>query len=455
MNDSTAESAQYEVICVCCGHGFPLIGASARVVTIGRTLQAGGIGFRVLHFGPSPVPLTTPNPERTGVYRGIPFEYVLATRPANVLLRYLTCALGLARLTARLIQLRSLRPRAAVYLYVMDGWLCLHVGLLCRLIGFPVVQEMCEWFPAQTDPPALTRWLYRKPIFALATGFLVISKLIESRVREKSAAVNPRLLIHRLPSIVDSQRFIAASGLNGAPTADPYFLWCGVGYTQDVLFSVRVLALVHRAGYKCKLRIITPNYLLWGPEDILTYAGGQGLPQGAIILMGRVDDRTLEACYKSAAGLLLPLWDDDKSRTRMPNKLSEYLAAGRPVVTSKVGDLCDFLTDRVNAYVAEPGSESDFADRMIAVLRDSEKANQVGAAGQQTCLLQLEYRTHADSLAKFFIDCIEYRLRSVNEGLVKYPNSEPQCLFSMERKLPTLQQAEHRQKQKHLRRRKT
>jgi hypothetical protein len=117
--------------------------------------------------------------------------------------------------------------------------------------------------------------------------------------------------------------------------------------------------------------------------------------------------------------------------------------------------LCDFLTDRVNAYVAEPGSESDFADRMIAVLRDSEKANQVGAAGQQTCLLQLEYRTHADSLAKFFIDCIEYRLRSVNEGLVKYPNSEPQCLFSVERKLPTLQPAEHLQQQKHLRRRKT
>jgi hypothetical protein len=69
--------------------------------------------------------------------------------------------------------------------------------------------------------------------------------------------------------------------------------------------------------------------------------------------------------------------------------------------------------------------------------------------------LQLEYRTHSDSLAQFFIDCIECRPRSVNEGLVKYPNSEPQYLFPLEQKLPTLQVAEHLKQQKLLRRRKT
>ena len=123
--------------------------------------------------------------------------------------------------------------------------------------------------------------------------------------------------------------------------------------------------------------------------------------------MGRVDDRTLEACYKSATALLIPLWNDDQSRTRMPNKLAEYLASGRPVVTSKVGDILDFLVDGVNAHLAQPGSELDFADRMIAVLRDPERANQIGAAGQRTCLAQLDYRVYADRLAGFFADCIE------------------------------------------------
>src|SRR5206468_2939448 len=173
-----------------------------------------------------------------------------------------------------------------------------------------------------------------------------------------------------LISIVDSRRFIEAAPL---PSRDgdtmPHFVWCGVGYVRDVRFIVRLLALINREGHPCKLRIVSANYLLWVPEDIRQYAREQGLAEDAIEFMGRVDDRTLEGCYKSATALLLPLWDDDKSRTRIPNKLAEYLAAGRPVVTCKVGDLCDFLVDGVNAYVAEPGVEREFADRMIAVLR--------------------------------------------------------------------------------------
>ncbi|HYM08904.1 MAG TPA: glycosyltransferase family 4 protein [Terriglobales bacterium] len=208
---------------------------------------------------------------------------------------------------------------------------------------------------------------------------------------------------------MDSQRFAAASPEpDDSAEPAPHFLWCGVGYPQDVLFLVRVLALVNRDGHRCRLRIVSANYLTWGPEQIRSYAADQGLPPDAIVFMGRVDDHTLEVCYKSATALLLPLWDDDQSRTRMPNKLAEYLASGRPVVTCKVGDLLDFLVDGVNAHLAEPGAERDFADRMIAVLQDPVRADQIGAAGQQTCLAQLDYRAHAGKLAKFFVNCIEH-----------------------------------------------
>src|SRR5262249_55893384 len=144
-----------------------------------------------------------------------------------------------------------------------------------------------------------------------------------------------------------------------------------------------LLAQINREGYRSKLRIVSANYLLWVPDDIRQYAREQGLPEDHIEFMGRVDDRTLEGCYKSATALLLPMWDDDKSRTRIPNKMAEYLASGRPVVTCKVGDLSDFLVDGVNAYVAEPGAEREFADRMIAILRDPDRADEIGAAGQQ------------------------------------------------------------------------
>ena len=79
LNDSMSD---YQVICVCGGIGFP-IGANGapRIINVGRALQATGIGFRVLHCGPSPAAINT---QTSGVYRGVPFEYTTwLTRPGN------------------------------------------------------------------------------------------------------------------------------------------------------------------------------------------------------------------------------------------------------------------------------------------------------------------------------------------------------------------------------------
>jgi len=377
------------------------------MINVGKALQAAGIVFRLLHCGPSPIPLNT---RRSGVYQGISFQYTTAVRrPGSFVARLFVYLWGITELTLRLVRLRLLCNRAAIYLYIMDGPLYLYVACVCRLLGFPIVQEMCEWFPSFRRS-AFSDWLYRKPIFAMATGILVISRLIDRRVRERSALANPDLQIYALPSLVDSRRFIEAAPLeeNGAD-AVPDFVWCGIGYTEDILFLVRVLALVNREGYRCRLRVLSAAFLGWGPDMIRDCARKHGLPPDSIHLMGCVDDRTLESCYKSAAALLLPLWDDDRSRTRMPNKLAEYLASGRPVITSGVGDLLDFLVDGVNAYVGNPGDERNFANNMIAVLRDPCRATQIGADGQRTCIERMDYRSQIDGLAGYFINCIEGR----------------------------------------------
>ena len=88
--------------------------------------------------------------------------------------------------------------------------------------------------------------------------------------------------------------------------------------------------------------------------------------------------------------------------------MGEYLASGRPVVTTKVGDLTEFLTNDVNAYVGEPGTDRDFAEEMIAVLRDLDRAAQIGRAGQLACFMYLDYRAHASGLVDFFVRCIRH-----------------------------------------------
>lgn len=416
MSSFDPTPTQYQVICVCGGYGFPQGDASAARITImGRALQAAGIGFHLLHCGPSPF---TANTRRTGTHEGISFEYTtLLRRPTNRIARLLVYMWGVVGLTVRLGRLWPARRRTAVYLYVMRGPLNLYTGCLCRILGLPLVQELCEWWPGNlssenswrskvTMYPTFTEWLYRKPIFELATGVVAISNTIEKRVRERAVNANPHLLIHRLPSIVDAERFAAASvTMSSLDQSVPNFVYCGT-WMVDVLFILRAFALVRLSGYRAKLTIIG-RYAEAQSTLVLEYARERGLLPDDLVLAGYVDDRTLEACYKTAAALLMPLGPDDRSLTRLPNKMGEYLASGRPVVSCKIGDLTNFLIDNVNAYLGEPGDERDFANKMIAVLEDPHRAEQIGAAGQQVALAHLDYRGHVNELARFFVNCID------------------------------------------------
>jgi hypothetical protein len=161
-------------------------------------------------------------------------------------------------------------------------------------------------------------------MFKLATGALVISKTIEERVKERAAEVNPHLVIQRVPAIVDAYRFAAASPAmaSRADQSVPSFVYCST-WLKDVLFLIRVFASVRLNDYGCKLTFVGNSGHQSG--RIMEYAMERGLSAEDIVLAGCVDERALEACYKNAVALLMPLWNDDQSLTRMPNKLGEYL----------------------------------------------------------------------------------------------------------------------------------
>jgi peptidoglycan/xylan/chitin deacetylase (PgdA/CDA1 family)/glycosyltransferase involved in cell wall biosynthesis len=398
----THGTANYEVVCICDGCGFPLGSASAaRITVIGNALQEAGFAFRLLHCGPSPLPINT---ERSGVYRAIPFEYTtVVRRPGNAGLRLLVYIRALLTLAVRLVQLRPARHRTLIYLYVMDGLLNPYAAWLCRFLRLPVVQELCEWLPGEPGCSAFSRWLHKEQMFRSAAGVLAISTVIEERARERCARINPRAVIHRLPSIVDAHRFAAATPLSDSPQTVPNFVYCGT-WTRDVYFLIRAFARVRKSGWACKLRIVGGSAAQL--KRIRDYAVHTGLALDDLVLMGCVDERTLESSYKMGAALLLPLPNDDRSRTRLPNKLGEYLASGRPVVTGRIGDLTAFLEDGVNAYLSEPGDEAGFAAKMLDVLQNPAKAAGIGAAGQQACFAHLDYRAHVTRLAAFFAGCM-------------------------------------------------
>lgn len=390
------------VVCVCGGFGFPNgAGSTARIRTIGKCLQAAGVGLLVLHCGPSPVAANT---QRSGVHEGVPFEYTtVLRRPANVLIRALAYAHALAGVTVRLLRMRRMRHQTAVWLYMNGGCAMLYCTGLCHLLRLPVILEYCEWWPEHGSASPLARWAFRRPLIQISTGALVISREIEDRVRKLASTLNPRLFIYRLPCLVDMKRFDNGQEVR---TREGAFVWCGSEqWTADVFFLIRALAEVRRRGYSASLTIVG-SFGEASRRVVEEYASARGLSGSDLTLAGFVDESTLVQLFGGAAALLLPMPDDMESLTRMPNKLAEYLASGRPVITCGVGDLRYLLAHGDSAYMARPGDENDYAEQMIAVLQDPATARLIGSAGQNTCRRHLDYRSHSDDLARWFSQCM-------------------------------------------------
>jgi len=73
---------------------------------------------------------------------------------------------------------------------------------------------------------------------------------------------------------------------------------------------------------------------------------------------------------------------DLETQASFPSKLTEYLATSKPLVTVNVGEIPDYLTDGVNAYLVEPGNINELAEKLDYVLNNYKLALEVAKGGK-------------------------------------------------------------------------
>ncbi len=66
-----------------------------------------------------------------------------------------------------------------------------------------------------------------------------------------------------------------------------------------------------------------------------------------------------------------------------PFKLGEFLASGKAVIATRIGDIPNYLTNNVNALLIKPESVDDLANALLTLLNDPSKIYQIGAQGKK------------------------------------------------------------------------
>lgn len=388
----------FAVYCVCSGFGFPFGTASTkRIRLMGKCLVTNGIPFHVWHIGPSSF---EENKQTSGEYEGLTFEYLSPSicRPVKRFKRAGYYLWGCIMLIFRLFQSRH---QSVVYVYSQGDFINFWVLLLCRMMKIPSVQEACEWWPGTADGNLINEWMYRKIMFCLSNGAMPISHEIQERI---SCLSSPDYPLCRVPVLVNTdENDVQIEDGWSRDILRPVLLWCGMvdGYKRDVLFLIDSLAeLTSAAGRNSLLRIVGPCSDDCRTE-LISYARSKNVSPERLDIVGFVSDAQLRGYCSQADALLMPLWEDDRSSTRFPTKLGQYLAAGRPIVTAPVGEIIHFLNSET-AMFYPPGDTTGFTNSLELLLTDPGLGDRLALRATLEVLPKVDISSNALRISEWF-----------------------------------------------------
>jgi glycosyltransferase involved in cell wall biosynthesis len=211
-------------------------------------------------------------------------------------------------------------------------------------------------------------------VFGAATALLPVSSAV-GRYLESFSGVADK--IHVTPNGVNPARF-----LPNRP--DPAAFTVGFVGTLKPWHGVEVL-LAAFAGVRARVPGARLLIVGAGPEAARLEAEAVRLGlAGAVEFTGAVAPERVPALLARMDVAVAP-YPELKDFYFSPLKVYEYMAAGVPVVASRVGQLAELIDGR-NGLLLPPGDAGALADALVAISGDAARRRRLAEAGRATIL---------------------------------------------------------------------
>lgn len=196
--------------------------------------------------------------------------------------------------------------------------------------------------------------------------FIAIGGFLQKLIIEKNATA----AIALIPPV---SRFDLIEKIPKIRSERPYFLYCASLAYEDVAWFV----------IEAFLSLKEPNVDL-----VLVLSGNLSArireassANGSIKIYSRLDYDVLIGMYKGAYALLIPLRDTAQDCARYPQKITEYLASGRPIISCSLGEIGSNFTNDIDALLSEHYDVGDYANTMRRALDFPERLEEIAKRG--------------------------------------------------------------------------
>lgn len=188
--------------------------------------------------------------------------------------------------------------------------------------------------------------------------------------------------LHREFNLPPGTRFVAYPG--------------GVNFANEQEVRTLYEAIEHLNQSHCAVRLIRT-----GPPNDAFRSSLTPTQRDIALELGFVKRAELPAILRSADALVQPGETGTYNDLRLPSKLPEFLACGRPVVlpASNLGQL---LRDGKDALVLKTGTAAEISERCQWLFSNPQRAIAIGAGGRRFAEQHFDSKSNTTALTTFY-----------------------------------------------------
>jgi glycosyltransferase involved in cell wall biosynthesis len=269
---------------------------------------------------------------------------------------------------------------------VPAAWLArVPVILSCR-------RDLSHWWWYTARNRRILRHIQNRSTYVIANSQAVRDFLVEMD------GFDPNL-IRVIRNGVDLERFATVR-----PDRERLFPHLG---TQNQLISVVANMNVEAKGHSDLIRAAAEVSREFGDATFLLIGDGVertrleamtaelGLSRTVLFLGRRIDVPSILACSDL---FILPSWAEG-----LPNSVLEAMAAGLPVVATRVGGIPEVIDNGVSGLLVAPRDSHALAMAVLQILRNKGLAKQLGRSARERVRLQFSFERLLSELDSLYI----------------------------------------------------
>ena len=342
-----------------------------------------------------------------GTFEGIDYYYPFGqkVRSRNFVIRRWIKFRKYIKTFSFLRNLRSHHEILTINLWTNTLGIQLFVFFLGKLFRVKIIHEHSEHPLRECQKPWIKKiWGESKSFIGtrLCDGIFCISQYLIDFYKSRNVKEHKLLLV---PSTVDSDRFNITEA---PPLPYNYIAYCGSLTIKKDGVNILIESFSQIANEKPDIDLVLIGKGDSADEEMVIRKQTEQLNLGKRVhFLGQLSRAEVPAYLVGAKLLALARPKSIIADAGFPSKLAEYLSTGKPVVVTKVGEIPVYLKDNENAFLSEPDSVEEFADKLSYVLDNYEYALTVGNKGKRLTETIFNYNFQAVRMIEF--------IKSLNE----------------------------------------